>query len=434
MKTNGGGNPANCRRDSSQCDVVVIGAGPYGLSAAAYLRAAGLEARIFGEPMAFWQKQMPAGMCLRSNWGASHIADPQNELTLAEYSRQNGAQISKPIPLDRFIDYGRWYQRQAVPDLEHREVRSVEIDGRGFRVRMVDGEQFVSRRVVIAAGIAAFARRPAEFAAIPSALASHTSEHSDLRKFKGQQVIVIGAGQSALESAALLKEADIKVEVIARTQKLNWVGLHPRLHHLGAISKMLYSKRDVGPAGISRLVAMPHLFRRLPRGFQDRTAYRAIRPAGAGWLQSRIANVPITLGRKVVSAETAGSKLRLRLDDGTERVVDHALLATGFRVDVSRYPFLSTSLSRQIETINGFPVLKRGLESSIPGLHFLGKPASWSFGPLLGFVSGAEFASNELVHSLTRKNRTSDATRANVNEIRPECEPVRNDEVRTARS
>ena len=299
---------------------------------------------------------------------------------------------------------------------------------------MVDGEQFVSRRVVIAAGIAAFASRPAEFAAIPSALASHTSEHSDLRNLKGQQVVVIGAGQSALESAALLKEADIQVEVIARTSKLNWVGLHPRLHHLGAISKMLYSKRDVGPAGISRLVAMPHLFRRLPRGFQDRTAYRAIRPAGAGWLQSRIANVPITLGRKVVSAETAGSKLRLRLDDGTERVVDHALLATGFRVDVSRYPFLSTSLSQQIESINGFPVLKRGLESSIPGLHFLGKPAAWSFGPLLGFVSGAEFASNELVHSVTRKNRTTDATWATVNEIRPECEPVRSDEVRTART
>jgi hypothetical protein len=81
--------------------------------------------------------------------------------------------------------------------------------------------------------------------------------------------------------------------------------------------------------------------------------------------------VPITLGRKVVSAEVAGSQLRLRLDDGTERLVDHALLATGFRVDVSRYPFLSPSLSKQLKTVNGYPVLKRGLESSIPGLHFL---------------------------------------------------------------
>jgi hypothetical protein len=170
------------------------------------------------------------------------------------------------------------------------------------------------------------------------------------------------------------------------------------------MSKMLYSKRDVGPAGISRLVSMPHLFRRLPRGFQDRAAYRAIRPAGAGWLQPRIAQVTITLGRKVASAAASGSQLRLELDDGTERLVDHALLATGFRVDVSRYPFLSQTLSAQLETVNGFPVLKRGLESSIPGLHFVGKPAAWSFGPLLGFVSGAEFASTELVRCITRRN------------------------------
>jgi len=359
---------------------------------------------VFGEPMAFWQNQMPVGMCLRSNWGASHIADPERALTLDEYCRQKGNHVAKPIPLNRFVDYGRWYQSHAVPDLEQRHVRGVELNSRGFRLVMADGEQFTSRRVVVAGGISSFAARPAEFAGIPSHLASHTSEHSDLRKFKGQNVVVIGGGQSALESAALFKEAGIPVEVIARTKTLNWVGLHPKLHHLGLISKMLYSKRDVGPAGISRLVAMPHLFRRFPRFFQDRTAYRAIRPAGAGWLQPRIVGVPIALGRKVTSATVAGSQLRLRLDDGTERLVDHALLATGFRVDVSRYPFLSSSLTKQLKTVDGFPVLKRGLESSIPGLHFVGKPAAWSFGPLLGFVSGAEFASTELVTRVARNH------------------------------
>jgi hypothetical protein len=389
---------------SQTCHVTVIGAGPYGLSSAAYLQAAGVETRVFGEPMAFWENQMPVGMCLRSNWGASHIADPKQELTLDEYVRQKGNHISKPIPLNRFVEYGRWYQSQAVPDLDKRQVRSIDTDVRGFRVSMADGEEFTSRRVVVAGGISPFASKPAEFAAIPSALASHTSEHKDLGKFKGKRVVVIGAGQSALESAALFKELGIPVEVVARTNHLNWVGLHARLHHLGLVSKLLYSDRDVGPAGISRLVAMPHLFRRFPRVFQERTAYRAIRPAGAGWLAPRIAEIPITLGRKVVSATVAGSQLRIRLDDGSERLVDHALLATGFRVDVSRYPFLSPSLSKQVKTVNGYPVLQRGLESSVAGLHFVGKPAAWSFGPLLGFVSGAEFASKELVRSITRKN------------------------------
>ncbi len=233
-------------------------------------------------------------------------------------------------------------------------------------------------------------------------LASHSSEHNDLSKFKGQRVVVIGAGQSALESAALLKEAGTDVEVIARQGILNWVGLHPRLHHLGPVSRLLYSSRDVGPAGISRLVAAPHVFRRFPRWFQDRTAHRAIRPAGSGWLRPRLADVRITLGRKVESATATDSRLRLKLDDGTERFVDHALLATGFRVDVSRYEFLSSSLLQRLEAMNGYPVLRRGLESSIPGLHFLGKPAAWSFGPLVGFVSGTEFAVSELVNSITR--------------------------------
>jgi hypothetical protein len=88
--------------------------------------------------MSFWQKQMPVGMCLRSNWGASHIADPRQELTLDVYCRKNGNHISKPIPLDRFIDYGRWYQSRAVPDLDQRNVRCVEIDEGRFKLVMAD--------------------------------------------------------------------------------------------------------------------------------------------------------------------------------------------------------------------------------------------------------------------------------------------------------
>ena len=197
-----------------------------------------------------------------------------------------------------------------------------------------------------------------------------------------------------------------EIELIARQKSINWVGLHPKLHHMGALSCLLYSSRDVGPAGISRLVSAPHLFRKLPRSLQDRIAYRAIRPAGVGWLRPRLPGVPITLGRAIVSATGTGSQLRLRLDDGTERIVDHALLATGYRVNVSHYRFLSASILQQLQTIGGYPVLRRGLESSIAGLHFLGKPASWSFGPLLCFVSGTEFAANTLLGRITYRNST----------------------------
>jgi len=391
--------------NTQTCQVAVIGAGPYGLATTSYVKAEGLETRTFGDPMSFWRDQMPAGMCLRSNWGASHIADPQQSLTLDAYCREQGIQFGKPIPLEHFVSYGLWYQQKAVPEVEKRYIQLVEPNDNGFKLTLADGELVPCKRVIVAAGINSFVHRPDQFAGLTAELVSHSSEHTDLTKFKGRSVAIIGAGQSALESAALLRESGAEVEVLARQNFLNWVGLHPRLHHLGFLSSLLYSKRDVGPAGISRLVAAPHVFKLLPRNLQNRIAYRAIRPAGAGWLQSRLKEVPITLGSEVVSAVARGNRLCLALSNGSERLVDHALLATGYRVNVSQYSFLSQSLLKRLETANGYPVLKRGLESAVPGLHFVGKPAAWSFGPLLGFVSGAEFASIEVARALSRRKR-----------------------------
>ncbi len=388
----------------SGCNVVVIGAGPYGLAAANFMRARGIEARVFGSPMAFWAEQMPSGMFLRSNWEASHIADPEGALNLDAFRNADGNHFEKPIPLKRFVDYGLWYQRRAVPDLDLRHVTRLEQNGRGFQVSLSDGEQLTARRVVVAGGIGPFAHRPNEFSGLPRELASHTVEHKDLSKFNRKKVAIIGGGQSALESAALLKEAGSDPEVIVRERSLNWVGLHARLHGLGPLSKLLYSNRDVGPAGISKLVAAPHVFRRFPREFQDKVAYRAIRPAGAAWLQPRLKDITLSLGRTVLETAEKSGRVQLKLDDGTERLVDHCLLATGFRIDLSRYGFLTPSLLTQLRTVNGFPVLKRGFESTIPGLHFVGKTASWSFGPLLGFVSGTEFASTELAQFVSRAN------------------------------
>lgn len=374
------------------------------MSAATFLRHAGIETRIFGDPMSFWEKQMPKGMFLRSNWGASHIADPRGEFTLDAFCREEGNHCPTPIPLSRFVEYGLWFRRRGVPELESESVRSVRRTDECFEVTTSSGETFSTERVIVATGIHTFIQRPPQFDGIPPTSVSHSSDHRDLSRFKGQTVAVIGAGQSALESAALLRESGAEVEVFARQQYLNWVGRHPRLHHLGQVSHLLYSDRDVGPAGISRLVAAPHLFRRLPRRLQSRMAYRAIRPAAAAWLAKRIEHLPITFGCRVVSTCVQGSKVRLRFDTGMERNVDHVLLATGFRVDVRRYDFLSESIKEMLNTVDGYPVLKRGLESSVPGLHFLGKPAAWSFGPLVGFVSGTEFASRELVTCLRRDN------------------------------
>src|SRR5438132_4972828 len=191
----------------SATDVVIIGAGPYGLSVAAHLRAIkGLEMRVLGEPMSFWERHMPIGMLLRSPYVASHLSDPQGFLTLDTFQAECGNHVQRPVPLDRFIEYGRWFQRRVVPDVDVRKVVRIDKDPAGLRLTLEDGEEVKTRRAVIATGIGLFSHHPVPFRGLPPTMISHVSEHRDLSCFREKQVMVIGGGQSALESSALLHE------------------------------------------------------------------------------------------------------------------------------------------------------------------------------------------------------------------------------------
>lgn len=387
-------------------DVVVLGAGPYGLSAAAHLNACGLNVRVFGETMSFWDRHMPEGMCLRSPWEASQLSDPAKALTIDAFEVAMSSPVSRPIPIRRFIAYGRWFQSRAVPNLEQRKVTEIERDAPGFRVALADGEVVRCRRVIIAGGIGPFAVRPPQFAGIPLDLASHSSEQRDLARFRGKKVVVIGGGQSALESAALLHERQADVELIVRNSAVYWTWQRPWLHTFRPVGALLYAWPDVGPAFISHAVAKPSLYRSLPRGVQDSWRFKSLRPNGVGWLKPRLGDVRISPGRGVRSAAIRGKRLELKLSDGSERSVDHVLMATGYRVNVRKYEFLSASLRSALFLVDGCPVLTRGFESSVSGLHFLGAPAMWSFGPLMRFVAGADLAARTMTKAVVGADAT----------------------------
>jgi hypothetical protein len=388
---------------SPDYDVAVIGAGPYGLSAGAHLRAKGMSVRVFGEPMDFWATKMPEGMLLRSPREASNLSDPKHAFSLAAFESATGKAPEAPLPLETFVEYGRWFQKHLGSDLDRRMVLRVERENSWFKVTLEDGEILRFRRVVVATGIGPFQRKPEVFSELPSDQASHCYGGTNIRDFRGKRVIVIGAGQSALESAALLQEGGAEVEIVAKIGQMRWIGMHTWLHHMGPISKMLYSKHDVGPAGISRLVASPKLMSYVPLPARDKIRVRAVRPAGSRWLPPRLTKVKLTTGRSVLRAESLGKEVRLTLDDGSERRVEHVLMGTGYDVNISRYDFLPAELVREIEQFNGYPKLRGGFSSSVPGLHFIGATAARSFGPLLYFVAGTEFASRELASHIVRK-------------------------------
>ena len=198
-----------------ETQVAVIGAGPHGLAATAHLRRAGAEVRAFGEPLDFW-KAMPRGMLLRSNWTATSIAEHDGPLSLTSYCRATGTDLHLPVPLDAFVAYGLWVQGRAAPDVDRRRVTRVSRLGSGFALDLADGERIAARTVAVAGGIAPFTHRPEVGAHLPREQVSHTSDHRDLSRFAGQEVLVVGGGQSALESAALMHESGASVEVVVR--------------------------------------------------------------------------------------------------------------------------------------------------------------------------------------------------------------------------
>ena len=398
-------------QNDSASDVVIIGAGPYGLAAAAHLRARNVETRVFGEPMSFWERHMPRGMCLRSAPSASSLGDPTGRLSLSQFRSAHALPAAKPVPIDHFVRYGHWFQEQAVPHVERRTITRVSPNAKGFHLRLADGEEFHARRVVVATGISNFAHRPPEFDNLPLALASHTFDQDNLGRFAGKSVVVVGAGQSALESAALLHEAGATVEVLVRRPATFMI---PDVKVSGvmkvirkALSPIARPPFDImGPRFISWLIAWPRMFRHAPMSLQRFLTWKAVRPGGSGWLAPRLAPVTMTTSCHVTQAAATpdGSRVRLKLSTGAERVVDHVLLATGYRVDVNRYPFLAPALREGIRTRNGYPALEVGFESSVPGLHFLGTPAADTFGPLCRFVAGTPYMGRELARYITSMN------------------------------
>jgi cation diffusion facilitator CzcD-associated flavoprotein CzcO len=386
---------------STDAETVVVGAGPYGLATAAHLRAAGREVRVFGHPLEFWQTQTPLGMWLRSPYRGSNIGDPQSRYTLQDYERDIGTGLrGGPIPVERFVDYGLWFQERVVADLERQNVRWVTRTSHGFLIE-TDTGTVTARRVVVAAGVGTFAYWPDELRDLGPHLSSHTMSHHDLSQLAHRRVTVVGGGQSALETAALLHELGADVDVLVRAPMVRWLTEGSWKHTTPVVSSILYSKPDVGPALASHLVAHPRLYTKLPMNKQETLARRSVRPAGAGWLRPRLANVPLRLGVHVTHADEAGDRVKLTLSDGSVDLVDHVALGTGYRVDLTQYRFLDPDLVQAIAKHDGYPELTASCETTVPGLHIIGAPAARRHGPLMRFVAGSDFAARAVTRGVS---------------------------------
>jgi hypothetical protein len=390
---------------SNPVDIAIIGAGPYGLSLAAHLAPTGRSFRIFGEPMKFWNQRMPQGMHLKSEGFASNLSDPKSELTLEDFCRERGieyAHIGLPVALETFVEYGREFQRRFVPGLEPVEVTALTEGGGGFGIVTAGGERVQARRVVVATGIGDYVYIPPAFKDLPTSLVSHSSRHSDLRAFKGAKVVVLGAGASALDIAAILKASGANVELLARTDTLRFHDkpIEPRPF----LERIREPRSGLGTGWRSRLSCdVPLVFHALPESLRVRAVERHLGPAPCWFTREAVNGMPTHLGAALLGAEPAGKGIRVRYrqDGGTKSLeADHLIAATGFKVALSRSSFLHESLRQRIDRVVDSPVLDRRFESSVPGLYFVGIAAANSFGPLLRFAFGADYTARRLARHL----------------------------------
>ena len=407
-----GGTPVSIKRRAQTKEVVVIGAGPYGLSAAAHLQNAGADPYVIGESMAFWKRNMPTGMLLRSKSEASNIAAPQKHLSIEAYQKALKRKIADPVPIEDFIAYGEWFQKQVAPNLDSRRVQEVTHDGSAFRLAFGDGETIHAKAVVLALGIGPFLYRPEEFVDIPRELAPHSSEVSDFSPFRGKRVAVIGRGQSALESAALLHENGAEVEILTRDPALIFRPFAWRKHifrkltsgPLLSLSYRIVPPTDLGDVRTARKMANPDLFRRQSQQVQEQLLRACARPIGAYWLEPRLEGVCIRTGVRIARATLSGSGVKLELSDGTSDNMDFVLCATGYKIDISKYRILSGSLQQRIQrTADGYPVLDTSLQTSVSSLYMAGVIGERTLGPTLRFVTGTSNAGPRLATAITGK-------------------------------
>jgi thioredoxin reductase len=407
-------------------EVAIIGAGPYGLSIAAHLAALGVSFRIFGKPMSAWADQMPKGMRLKSEGFASSLADPTSRFTLGEYCRQQGLRyqdIGLPVPLETFVAYGRAFQKHFVAQLEEQFVTAVRRHRDGFELQLADGEIALAHKVVVAVGITHFAQLPAELASLPGELVSHSSAHSDLAKFSGRRVGVLGSGASALDLAGLLHRAGASAQVIARSSTIRFQQPPgPR----SPVDRLLRPVTGIG-GGMQLFFYCnaPQLFRMLPEKLRLDRVRKTLGPAPGWFVKEEVFDkVPIHLDMKLVGASSENGRVWLNVADrsGSRRSLefDHVIAATGYRVDLERLRFLDRDLLVEVRLTECSPALSGNFESSVRGLYFVGVAAANTFGPMMRFAFGCHFTAPRISRHLARRL----STRSNAYAA-PETELVR---------
>ena len=362
-----------------ETDLLIIGAGPFGLAIAAQAAHDGIEHTVVGKSMEFWRENMPKGMFLRSasDW---HL-DPLNVHTIHAFLESQGKtpRDVEPLSLEFYLTYAEWFRQQKhIQPLPIYIQRLDRFNGH-FAATTKNGDGIRAQRVVLAPGFKHFANIPeAVKAKLPRGRFQHTAEFVDFSGARNKRYLIIGGRQSAFEWAALLLEADAAAVHLS----------HRHASPAFAVADWSW----VNPL-VENMVENPNWFRELSQEEKDQVSHRQWaegRLKVEPWLEPRLKDERISVWPHTElenCSENDNGELQITLTNGATFIVDHIVLATGYKVEISKVPLLAAgNILKQLETRNGFPVLDDHFETSVPGLFITSMPATQDFGPFFGFT------------------------------------------------
>ena len=389
-------------------DAIVVGAGPYGLATATHLRAHGLNVAVFGVPLQLWRENMPEGMLLRSYWWATNISDPQKQAGLEQYFCESGQDALDPLPAKIFVDYGLWFQKRMIPGVDTTYVETIERKDGQFVVTLADGRVIHCLNVVLAPGLRYYTYRPELYKDLHPEVVSHAAEHHSFERFAGKRLVVIGGGQSAIETSALALESGAYVHLVTR-RPLAWIEEGPAFPtQRSLIKRLLHPKAGIAPGWLSwSLEHFPYAFQRLPPSAKTWLLHgiASYGPKGAAWLKPRVlGKVALYESQHVLQVKEVDDGVTIKLSNDKKTMkADHIILGTGYRVNVKNLPMLHSSLLSDLQTRQGVPVLSNRFESSMAGLYFVGFTSVSSCGPLYRFVIGTDATARSVASSIAKR-------------------------------
>jgi len=378
-----------------QTNLLIIGAGPFGLSLAAYAKHLGIDHIVAGRPMEFWKKNMPDGMFLRS--ASDWSLDPTGRYSIVNYLETLGKTPKdvEPLSLEFYLRYAQWFQEGSGIQTISDYVTKLDQVKDGFQAVLENGDVIEAQNVAIAIGMGYFKNLPSALTSIlPEGRFEHTCDAVQLSSRRGRRVLILGGRQSAFEWAALLNDAGA-AEV--------------HLVHRHESPKFAEADWSWVPPLVDGMVNDPAWFRNLPQEEKDAVSKRLWsegRLKVEPWLEQRVMkpNTKIHQQASLASCvERADGALDVKLDNGDAFVVDDVILATGYKVELERLPFLKAgNVFDKIEVKNGFPVLDPHFQTSVNGLYFTSMPAGQDFGPFFGFTVSVRASAKIIGDALTK--------------------------------